>query len=338
MAREKFREARFKPARLALISRINAILTEYVAQGLVLTLRQLHYQMVVRFPDKGDGEVVYLNNQKSYAHLGKTLSEARLAGMVDWDAIEDRGRQPSRHSQWASISDLVDSAIRGFRLPRWEGQTHHVELWVEKDALAGVLEPLANEFHATLMVNKGYSSQSAMYAASKRYLYHQNKRKNLVLFYLGDHDPSGEDMVRDIEDRLTMFGVKNLEVRKLALTPAQIQQYDPPPNPVKFTDSRSAKYQSEHGDECWEVDALEPRILQQIIRTAFESVVNQPLMNRIKAKEVDLRKKLKLATIKIDGGDEDDLCQRCETYNREDGEELCEQCIHEAAEDEDEDA
>jgi hypothetical protein len=296
----------FRPERLAMVARANAIVAEYVQQGFRLTLRQLHYQFVTRFPDVGEGRApdggsVYTNSQKSYANLGKTLSEARLGGLIDWNAIEDRGRQPHRHPQWADLGDLVDSALKSFRLPRWEGQTHHVELWVEKDALAGVLQPMADEFHATLMVNKGYSSQSAMYEASKRYLFHQKRKKRLVLFYLGDHDPSGEDMVRDIADRLKMFGVNGLDMRKLALTMAQIEEYEPPPNPVKMTDSRAEGYQQEHGNECWEVDALPPDVLQQIIRTAFEGVVDRDVMDGVIEREEALRDQLREAVQDIEG-------------------------------------
>lgn len=348
MALERFKEIRFKPVRREMVARANTIIREYLRAGLKMTLRQLHYQFVRRFPDldpnanggkgtgkaHGDGGTPYLNTQKSYQALGKTISEARLGGLVDWDALEDRGRRPTRSSQWDSITDLVESAIRGFRLPRWKGQTAYVELWVEKDALAGVLAPLASEFHAVMMVNKGYSSQSAMYEASKRFLEYQKAGKDLALFYLGDHDPSGEDMVRDIADRLKMFGVRNLEVRKLALTMDQIQQYNPPPNPLKrrddgeLADSRGAKYEAEHGDESWEVDALDPPILQQLIREAFESVVDRRKMNKVIAQEVDLRRQLKHATIKIEGGSLDDLCEECDIYDKIPGESKCYGCLY----------
>lgn len=231
--------------------------------------------------------------EKSYKRLSGVISDARLAGEMDWSAIEDRVRRPQRSSQWDSIQELVESALYAYRLPRWEDQKTYCELWVEKDALAGVLQPLAEEFHVTLMVNRGYSSQSAMYDSAKRFKVHQNRK--LVLLYLGDHDPSGEDMVRDIRDRMEMFGVRRLQVNKLALTMAQIEEYEPPPNPAKMTDPRAEAYVSRHGDESWEVDALPPDVLQRIIRTAIEGVVDMELYNEVIEREEEDKTRLREA-------------------------------------------
>ncbi len=262
------------------------IVEEYQAQGLVLTLRQLYYQFVSRD--------LIPNTERSYKNLGNLVSKARLAGMLDWDAIEDRGRRPDTPQQFRDVAHLVDVAINAYKLPRWEGQNWYAELWVEKAALAGVLEPLARKWHVTLMVNKGYSSTSALYESAKRFLANAPRPRfgassgphERALFYLGDHDPSGEDMVRDIEDRLRLFtdGLPIL-VEKLALTMKQIEQYDPPPNPAKMSDSRAAKYVDKHGDESWEVDALEPSVLQRIINDAFESIVDEDLLEKVVLRE-----------------------------------------------------
>lgn len=189
----------FKPDSEAKIVIANQIIDTYAAGGLRLTLRQLYYQFVAHHD--------LPNTERSYKNLASLISDARLAGRVDWNAIEDRGRVVQSPSEWGSIENIVEAAIRGFRLPRWAGQDHYAELWVEKQALAGVLEPIAREYHVPLMVNKGYSSQSAMWEAAGRYLSNGDGRE-LVLFYLGDHDPSGEDMVRDIRDRLATFEVE----------------------------------------------------------------------------------------------------------------------------------
>jgi hypothetical protein len=122
--------------------------------------------------------------------------------------------------------------------------------------------------------------------------------KECILFYLGDHDPSGEDMVRDIDERLSMFGVPT-DVRKLALTMEQVQQYNPPPNPAKMSDSRAAKYVAEHGAESWEVDALNPATLAQIIESAFQEVTDMDKMNAIIRREKKERKHLVAALPKL---------------------------------------
>lgn len=221
--KEKFRSTNFRGASLQKIVQMRQIVDAYSEKGFRLTARQLYYQMVTHN--------MISNTVQSYKNTTNLLADARYAGLVDWEAIEDRGRVPTRQSEWADLPSLVRSAVAAFRLPRWEDQDTYAELWVEKQALAGVLEPLAREHHVTLCVNKGYSSASAMYAAAKRY--RENSDKDCVLFYLGDHDPSGEDMVRDIRDRLDEFEAPTIDVIKLALTWDQIQQYNPPPNPAK---------------------------------------------------------------------------------------------------------
>lgn len=274
--KETFVSKRFSDEALDKIKAANNIIAQYAAQGLRLTLRQLYYQHVVAN--------LITNEERSYKNLGRLLSDARLAGLVDWDAIEDRVRVPRNPPEFDSLEDLMDAAFRSFRLPRWEGQHNYAELWVEKDALSSVLYPLAMEFHVTLMVNRGYSSQSAMYESAWRFKQKQQARKSCVLFYLGDHDPSGEDMVRDVQDRLDTFGA-HVVVTKVALTMQQVNQYNPPPNPAKLSDSRAADYVAKHGAQSWEVDALPPNVLQRIIRQAFMGVLSLPLMDEVKERE-----------------------------------------------------
>lgn len=284
--KEQFISSTFSESKLAAVRQANEIIALYQQQGLRLTLRQLYYQHVTRN--------LIRNEEKSYKHLGKLLSDARLAGLIDWQAIEDRVRVPVMPPQWDSLEDILESVYYSFRLPRWEGQENYAELWVEKDALSGVLRPLASEFHVTLMVNKGYSSQSAMYESSKRFLAAEHRKQKTLLFYLGDHDPSGEDMVRDISERLQRFG-SMVQVEKLALTRAQIDEFNPPPNPAKMSDSRAAAYVAEHGAESWEVDALPPDALQRIIRTAFEEIIEVEKMEGVKEREERETKLLRAA-------------------------------------------
>lgn len=282
--REQFIEKSFHRASMAKIATANAIIAAYADMDLRLTLRQLYYQFVAHHD--------LPNTEKSYKNLGRLLSDARLAGLVDWDAIEDRGRVPSIWSQWASIQDRVDQAVDNFRLPRWAGQENYAELWVEKQALAGVLEGVAYAHHATLMVNKGYSSQSAMYEAAKRFIRKGRRHDNLHLFYLGDMDPSGEDMVRDVRERLDMFGVRNLTVTKIALTMDQVEEYGPPPNPAKLSDSRAREYIAKWGRSSWEVDALDPATLVELITEAFDGVLDRKRMDRVIRREDKQREKL----------------------------------------------
>ena len=288
MSKIAFIAKRFNTQSVARIAQCDAIIEDYQGQGLRLTLRQLYYQLVSRN--------LIRNTEREYKNLVALVSDARLAGLLDWDAIEDRVRRPRSPSEFENLSDLVEAAIASYRLPRWQGQDYYVELWVEKDALAGVLEPLASEFHVTMMVNRGYSSTSAMYESANRFRHYSDRTG--VLFYLGDHDPSGEDMVRDMGVRLQMFGV-DVDVRKLALTMPQIEQYNPPPNPAKMADPRAEAYVEAHGNESWEVDALPPNVLTQIIRDAFDEVLDVLKMNRIKKREQRDKRQLQVAVERL---------------------------------------
>ncbi len=293
MPKVKYTEWSPRPEGRNLVEAMNTILAEY--GGMVLTARQLYYQFVSRdllpasWKDKTTGST---NNTSSYKKLTDLLSQARLAGLVDWDKIEDRGRVPMKPADWRSIVDIADVAVRQFRLPRWDGQTYYVEMWVEKQALAGVLEPLARELHVTLMVNKGYSSQSAMRESALRFSHrcaemsrHVSDDVRPLLIYLGDHDPSGKDMRRDIAERMAMFGVENLKVDMIALTTKQVKEHKPPPNPAKVSDPRAKAYIEEFGDDSWELDALPPRALQDLVRNAIERRRDNTVYEAVLAEE-----------------------------------------------------
>ena len=290
--KECFREKKFNEKSLGLIERCDSIIEEYAGRGMRLTLRQLYYVLV--------SSDVIPNNIRSYKNLGGLVSDARIAGLLDWDGIEDRVRVPDKPQQFDSMGDLMDVALRAYRLPRWEGQENYVELWVEKDALANVLRPVAKRDHVTLMVNRGYSSSSAMYEAAQRFTENGSDGQNLIILYLGDHDPSGEDMVRDVRDRLALFGA-DVDVRKIALTMAQVEEYDPPPNPAKVTDSRAAAYIRRYGDKSWELDALKPEVLQAIITDEIDPLIDRSLMDAIIERETREKKTIEKAVASLRG-------------------------------------
>lgn len=289
-----YKEWKPRAESLALVEKCNEILDTDLA-GYRVTLRQLYYQLVSRN--------IVPNTDRAYKNLGNLLTKARLAGLVPWNQIEDRGRQPQKHPEFDGLSDLTEAAIQSYRLPRWDDQIYYVELWVEKDALASVLLPIANDFHITLMVNKGYSSASAMKTSAERFI-RRGDGKTCVLFYLGDLDPSGEDMVRDIDDRLYLFNAE-VEVKKVALTMAQVEEYDPPPNPTKMTDTRAAKFIAQYGTSSWEVDALHPSVLREVIEAAIGPLVDFGKMDAIKEREVNDIERLRHAVSDLEDSDED---------------------------------
>jgi hypothetical protein len=269
----EYKEINFRADSLAKINLANEIINSY--DGLKLTLRQLYYQFVTRN--------AIPNKENAYKGLGNLISDARLAGLLDWEAIEDRVRVPKIQNQYDDLKALIEAALYSYRLPRWEGQDWYVELWCEKDAVSNILEPMASKYHIVQMVNRGYSSQSAMHDTAERFL-EQDEAKRKALLYLGDHDASGEDMVRDIRERLAMFGV-TLTVDKIALTFEQVKQYNLVPNPAKLTDTRSKAYIKKFGNESWELDALPPDVLHQLIEKAILQFLDIMKMKEIITKE-----------------------------------------------------
>ena len=249
-----------------LLVRGTGIIEEYAAQGYQLTLRQLYYQMVSRD--------IIPNSTQWYRKLGEVVSNGRMAGYIDWNAIVDRGRLPYMPPDWKSPADPLQTAAHSYRVDRWQGQPHLVEVWCEKDALSGVIEPVCNRYHVRMLANRGYSSSTAMYQAAQRFNQAADEGQQPVVLYLGDHDPSGTDMTRDVRARLeTMTRKLGVEVKRLALNHDQIKRYKPPPNPVKIKDSRARKYISVHGAESWELDALEPQVLDNLISSTIETFI-----------------------------------------------------------------
>jgi hypothetical protein len=267
--KEKFIDHRFNAQSLALIQTANGILNEYRQMGYRLSLRQLYYQLVARD---------YIENSvKSYKRIGNLISDARLAGMLDWGMIEDRGRETIIPTAWESPAHIVRAAAQQFRIDRWEGQPCYVEVMVEKDALSGILEPVCRDLHVRFTANKGYSSSSAMYETGKRIAKMEDCVDEIHIFYLGDHDPSGIDMTRDIAERLELFTygtINATKVHRLALNWNQVEEWQPPENPAKETDSRYETYVHEFGHSSWELDAVEPRALADLVRKGIQDLID----------------------------------------------------------------
>jgi len=265
---------------IVMLNTINGILESYTEDGYVLTLRQLYYQLVSRD--------IIPNNDKEYAKLSKILTKGRMAGIVDWAAIEDRVRRPKLPYWVKNVKHAIEDTIEQYRLNRMKGQERTVEIWVEKDALSNVLYRVSEKYHIRLMVNRGYSSVSAMYDAFNRL------SSDDIILYFGDHDPSGMDMIRDVRERLEEFGIE-VRVNPVALTMEQIRKFNPPPNPAKITDPRAKWYISEYGNTSWELDALPPRELIRLVEEAVLEIIDLGLYEDMLRKEQEDIAKLKEA-------------------------------------------
>lgn len=257
-----------------LLNKVIEIVENYQNAGYRMTLRQLYYQLV--------SNNIIVNQKSEYVKLSTLLTDARLSGLVDWDFIEDRVRVRKMASEFTDLNDLVDTAISAYRRERWADQNKYIEVIVEKNALIGVLEPVCRKFHVSIFPNVGYGSTTVIHELAERF--EEKQDKECILLYFGDHDPSGEDMVKDIRKRLDMFEV-DVNTVKVALTMEQIQQYNLPPNPAKTSDPRARGYIEEHGSSSWELDALPPDVLVNMLNSAIGEHIDMQKYNAVIEKE-----------------------------------------------------
>lgn len=283
--KQLFKQINFRNDSLKTIDLVNGILDEYEKLGFDLSLRQLYYQMVSR----GYTE----NSQRSYKNLGNLINDARLSGLVDWGMIVDRNRETISVPHWHNPGDIIAGAVEQFRIDKWQWQPYHVEVMVEKDALSGVLAPVCKMLDIRFTANKGYPSSSILYEMSNRLLTAIDYDKQIYILHLGDHDPSGIDMTRDLIDRLDLFVGSDIELRRLALNMDQVQYYKPPENPAKTTDTRYQAYIAEYGYSSWELDALEPRVLANLVIDFVESILEVGPWNEAMDKENEMKQELK---------------------------------------------
>lgn len=322
----RYVQRKFKDSSREVIDQANAICEGYVANGLSLTLRQLYYQFVARD--------LLPNTQHSYDRLGSIISDARMAGEFDWDYIVDRTRNLEKRPTWVSPEALVQDAAKQYLTDVWAPQKRRIEVWIEKDAAIGVIERVCHLNNVPYFSCRGYTSSSEMWSAANRVGEYLRNGEQTIILHIGDHDPSGIDMSRDIEERLRTFvhtdwanefmgsgahtrgaikasmreqmreqgstigdDEQPWQVKRIALTIGQIERYQPPPNYAKQSDSRFLAYQEATGlDESWELDALDPYVMEELIQDEIDAFrVEDAFAQAEKAQELDRQVLLKIA-------------------------------------------
>jgi hypothetical protein len=317
MATEAFITKSFRRETLALIYQANEIIAELQAAGYTLTVRQLYYQFVARG--------LLENKQENYKRLASVLDDARKAGLMDWDAIEDRTRTIRGFGPaiplYASPSGFMEKEAKSYYFEdAWAEQENYVEVWVEKDALLGVIERPCHALRVPYFACRGYASSSALYAAGKRFREKADEGKTCYLLHLGDHDPSGLDMTRENRESVNTFGNPSITeiaerdgydddavaeenrdfefdpslvtVKRLALNMDQVRRYNPPPNPAKEADARFEGYVKQHGKLSWELDALDPPVIDKLIRDAITDLMDEDAFKDSLEREAGNRDKL----------------------------------------------
>lgn len=282
MAEQWYMDFPFKKSRVELIAKVRTILRQYAREGYAVTVRQLYYQLVAMG--------IIPNSMSSYKIITNLCNDARLAGMLDWDIIEDRTRSFRTRPRWASPSDFLKSVLPQFHMDMWAGQDYRPFVIVEKEALAGVMARVCNQYDVPYLAAKGYPSVSVLRDWVKYTLIPVfNEGQRVAIIHLGDHDPSGIDMSRDLQNRVELFSegkYLSVEFKRIALNMDQIEEYDPPPNPAKVTDSRFEGYAQEFGDSSWELDALKPSILHALVQDNIRAFIDE---EKWEAREDEIR-------------------------------------------------
>lgn len=274
----------FSRETLLIIGKANEILEEYAEQGFTLTLRQIYYQYVARR--------WLQNKQTEYKRLGSIVGDGRLAGLIDWAHMEDRTRNLALLQHFTGPQDALDKLQRWYHVDMWERQQWRPVVFIEKDALVGVIQSVCQENDVPYFSCRGYTSLSEIYEASVRFREYLEAGQRPYVIHFGDHDPSGIDMSRDILERLRNTFMADCEFKRVALNMDQVQQYNPPPNPAKQSDSRYEAYVRDYGDESWELDALNPPVFRALIEKEIDSIRDQKVWDEDAAGKAAVKVKL----------------------------------------------
>jgi len=318
-------EKDFGQTALYIIEEAVKILNEYQRQGFTMTLRQLYYQFVARdlFPENRRWSRVpntkrwikdpngTKNADPNYKWMGGIVNDARLAGYIDWKRMEDVTRKLEEENHWSNPREFMDTVYQ-YHLNRWKEQQYRPEIWIEKDALIGVIEPICKRLDVPYFSCRGYNSQSAMWEAAQRLIEHIHDDHAPYIFHMGDHDPSGIDMSHDIQNRLSLFlEYEGFEMeadwhfKRIALSMDQINALNPPSDPAKLSDSRGKEYIKKYGDRSWELDALSPATLAELIQNHVEEITDDNVLFEVEEREAKHKEIMQAAVDGMDFNDEE---------------------------------
>ena len=255
-----------KPATADIIAAASNVVEAAAKQGYVFTLRRVYYKLVARN--------IIPNTKRSYKNLSSILDKARWAGYLRPDALEDIERPVLTLPSWRGREEFLRSCISQYRTDWWRDADHKVEVWAEKRAVTSILAPVAHRYGVPFLAMRGFGSFTAIHEASQRFRGHST-----TIIYVGDLDPSGVEMDKDIRSRLARMYV-DVTVQRVALTRTQVDVYDIMPQPTKLSDSRAARWPH---PGSWELDALDEAVLVNLVEGAVECLLPDDFDERRKA-------------------------------------------------------
>lgn len=282
MSKQCYLPKRFSVRNEQFIDLMNDIISDYQRQGYVLTVRQLYYQLVARD--------LISNTLQEYKRVASIINDGKLAGLIDWDAIEDRTRAFIRRPRWTSGAQILQSAAHSYHQDLWFGQHYRVFCIVEKEALVGVLDRVCNEMDVPLLAARGYPSGSVLREFALEQIQPAlYEGQTAIILHLGDHDPSGLDMTRDLQERISLFTEQDVLLQRLALNMDQVEELQPPENPAKATDARFEGYRQRYGESSWELDALSPSYLDNLLRENIAEFTDNYRMNMVRQEIAEVK-------------------------------------------------
>jgi hypothetical protein len=289
--KEEFVPHRFSAGRQKVLEQASDILDEYEVLGHKLTLRQLFYQFVARG--------LLPNSHKSYRLVCGVTNDGRDAGEIDWDMIEDRSRTLQQVGFDASPTAAIRYAAKTYREDLWRDQPYAPIVAIEKDALLGVIEPVCDRYRVGRLALRGNCSDTVLYELAKLCVEQADQDKTPVVLLLTDHDPTGVmSMPPDITTRLERYAEQEIEVRRLGLTIQQVKRFKPPNNPAKEKDPRYPAYRRLYGDKSWELDALSPDFIAELVETELQGLIDQELWDAALLLEAHNKRKIQEAADK----------------------------------------
>lgn len=272
---EGARQIRVQKVR-AIVDAAIAVLTEYDDAGFSVTLRQLFYRLV------SDG--VLTNTLRQYQYLGRYINTVKEAGEIDWNWVEDITRYVRGRQRYRSTTELLTEMVETWHMDFWQGQSLRPEVWIEKDALLSIIAPVCNEFDVPYYSLRGWGRPSDKFEAAQRYSRYAKLGQRSVILHAGDHDPTGLSATENIEKEIPKYmhelaGIEFVNVRRIGLNREQIKQLTLAPNKIgedgdKNKESRWDAYVQKTGTrDTWELDALRPTVLQDIIRDEIKKCI-----------------------------------------------------------------
>lgn len=253
-------------------------LVRIVQAGKPMTVRQVFYQATIAG--------VVEKTEAGYAKVQRALVELRHDGLISWNSIADHTRWQRKPRSFSDPKEALIHTANLYRKAVWDDLPVYVEVWLEKDALAGVVYPITSQFDVPLMVTRGYSSITFLHQAAADIL---EIGKPTFIYQLGDHDPSGVDAAHKIRDGLLSYADgAEIHFERIAVTPAQIERMKLPTRPTKKSDTRAKGFE---GDSV-ELDAIDPGILRALVRAAIEGHIPRAAFDALKAAEASEREAL----------------------------------------------